>query len=112
MDLPFTMWPLFRRVQWLSDGLSGLIDNCGLVLLRSLAYYTTSHRWPSALAERNVNVTSRHRYTREFASSFLPPANEVCEGYVFTGVCLSTGGLLCPGGLCPGRSLSGRPPYG
>ena len=22
----------------------------------------------------------------------LPPANEVCEGYVFTGVCLSTGG--------------------
>ena len=23
---------------------------------------------------------------------FLPPANEVCEGYVFTGVCLSTGG--------------------
>ena len=24
--------------------------------------------------------------------SFLPPANEVYEGYVFTGVCLSTGG--------------------
>ena len=24
--------------------------------------------------------------------SCLPPANEVCEGYVFTGVCLSTGG--------------------
>ena len=24
---------------------------------------------------------------------FLPPANEVCEGYVFTGVCLSTGGM-------------------
>ena len=23
---------------------------------------------------------------------FLPPANEVCEGYVFTGVCLSAGG--------------------
>ena len=23
---------------------------------------------------------------------FLPPANEVCEGYVFTGVCLSTPG--------------------
>ena len=22
----------------------------------------------------------------------LPPANEVCKGYVFTGVCLSTGG--------------------
>ena len=25
-------------------------------------------------------------------SKYLPPANEVCEGYVFTGVCLSTGG--------------------
>ena len=24
--------------------------------------------------------------------NFSPPANEVCEGYVFTGVCLSTGG--------------------
>ena len=40
----------------------------------------------------------------------LPPANEVCEGNVFTGVCLSTGGVLvsvqedlCSGGLCPER---------
>ena len=32
--------------------------------------------------------------------TFLPPASEVCEGYVFTGVCLSTGGLS--------RSLSGE----
>ena len=31
--------------------------------------------------------------------SYLPPANEVCEGYVFTGVCLSTPGGGC-GGLC------------
>ena len=35
----------------------------------------------------------------------LPPANEVCEGYVFTGVCLSTwggaGGMHgCSGGGC------------
>ena len=28
----------------------------------------------------------------------LPPAKEVFEGYVFTGVCLSTGGL-CPGDI-------------
>ena len=36
----------------------------------------------------------------------LPPANKVCEGYVFTGVCLSTGGLaLCPGGSPSGGSL-------
>ena len=26
-------------------------------------------------------------------SFLLPPANTVCEGYVFTGVCLSTGGV-------------------
>ena len=26
----------------------------------------------------------------------LPPANEVCEGYVFTRVCLSTGGVGIP----------------
>ena len=27
---------------------------------------------------------------------YLPPANEVYEGYVFTGVCLSTGGESAP----------------
>ena len=32
---------------------------------------------------------------RNLCRQFLPPANEVCEGYVFTGVCLST-----PGGAC------------
>ena len=31
----------------------------------------------------------------------LPLANEVCEGYVFTGVCLSMGESLSRG-LCPG----------
>ena len=58
---------------------------------------------------------------------FLLPANEVCEGYVFTGVCLSTGGGvsiqgglsrgvsgprgLCPGGLClEGISVKESPP--
>ena len=30
----------------------------------------------------------------ELLCHFLPPANEVCEGYVFTGVCLSMGGCL------------------
>ena len=34
----------------------------------------------------------------------LPSANEVCEGYVFTGVCLSTGGHawrgVCGRGVC------------
>ena len=36
---------------------------------------------------------------------YLPPANEVCEGYVFTGVCLSTWGggmhgFIWWGGMC------------
>ena len=42
----------------------------------------------------------------------LPSANEVCEGYVFTGVCLSAGrgssayrGLHPWGGLYPGQGL-------
>ena len=34
---------------------------------------------------------------------FLTPANEVCEGYVFTGVCLSTGGGLCQRDTPPGQ---------
>ena len=46
----------------------------------------------------------------------LPPANEVCEGYVLTGVCLSTGevsasshaGIHTP----PGRHPSGQTPPG
>ena len=52
----------------------------------------------------------------------LPPANEVCEGYVFTGVCLSTGGSTWAGtpqagtpwaGTPPGRyPLTGTPPPG
>ena len=29
----------------------------------------------------------------QYAGCLLPPANEVCEGYVFTGVCLSRAGV-------------------
>ena len=31
------------------------------------------------------------KYAMEYMQYFLPPANEVCKGYVFTGVCLSRG---------------------
>ena len=45
-------------------------------------------------------------------SYFLPPTNEVYEGYVFTGVCQQGG--LCPGGgsLSRGVSVRETPPYG
>ena len=33
-------------------------------------------------------------------ANLLPPANKVCEGYVFTGVCLSTGGHVWQRGVC------------
>ena len=43
------------------------------------------------------HISICNRYYHEY----LPPANEVCEGYVFTGVCLSTGGGACMvGGGC------------
>ena len=31
------------------------------------------------------------RFVSFVVVGFLPPANKVCDGYVFTGVCLSTG---------------------
>ena len=46
-----------------------------------------------------------------YTMNLLPPANVVCEGYVFTGVCLSTGstwsrgGVLLPGGVLWGDRL-------
>ena len=46
--------------------------------------------------------------------TLLPPANEVCEGYVFTGVCLSTGGVSAPlhAGIHtpPGQTPPGQTP--
>ena len=36
------------------------------------------------------------------SDTFLPPANEVCEGYVFTGVCLSTVGHAWQGACMAG----------
>ena len=41
----------------------------------------------------NSKLHYKHRTVIENTLlAFLPPANEVCEGYVFTGVCLSTRG--------------------
>ena len=55
---------------------------------------------------KNQKLSPVHVFT-----SLLPPANEVCEGYVFTGVCLSTGGCLPHTPL--GRNPRGQtPPVG
>ena len=52
---------------------------------------------------------------------YLRPVNKVCEGYVFSGVCLSTGGGVCPiaywdtnplGRYTPWQTPPGRHPPG
>ena len=42
----------------------------------------------------------------EMLCLLLPSAKEVAEGNVFTAVCDSVQGGLCPGGLCPGAVVS------
>ena len=75
-------------------------------------------------AIRNVCVFNRTRqemlhHPPPTHICLLPPANVVCEGYVFTGVCLSMGGSPIKegdplAGRPPGREtpLAGRPPGG
>ena len=66
---------------------------------------------------RRTNLISR--LLSISAILFLPPANEVCEGYVFIYVCLSTGGSRSLsgggyplwGGFLSRGSLSWRPPH-
>ena len=41
----------------------------------------------------------------EVESLWLPPTNEACEGYVITGVCLSTGGCVVDTDTSPGRYI-------
>ena len=47
------------------------------------------HSWRRCGGGKNAEFLSSFLFSCSFS---LPPANEVCEGYVFTGVCLSTGG--------------------
>ena len=44
------------------------------------------------------------------STPFLPPANEVFEGYVFTGVCLSPGGGSAPIARWADNPLARHPP--
>ena len=122
VGLPFTVWALFKRVQWRSDGRSGLVDNSKLVLLRSMVYYTTSYRWPSTLAvcpqsaisfgrdlrgsmhinERNVNVRTRYIYLR---IHIIITVRNV--GNVFTRVCQS----IHRGGVWQTPPVCRHPPW-
>ena len=71
-------------------------------------------------AEVLAGIKVRPAYTlsvseHENVAFFLPPANEVCEGYVFTGVCLSTGrGVSAPlhAGIHTHPGTRGRHPPG
>ena len=65
--------------------ISGSVEtNCRCVTLQMTRYYSTS------------SVTFK---------SFLPPANEVCEGYVFTPVCQSVTEGEYLGRYTPGRYI-------
>ena len=56
---------------------------------------TENITFPQLLYQQSL----RHFQQHCSCMALLPPANEICKGYVFTGVCLSTRGLsLCPGG--------------
>ena len=68
---------------------SGNLTSCG-----SLSTATISTFEIQQISSMPFKVSINH---------LLPPANEVCEGYVFIGVCLSTGGVSAsgPGGCLP-----------
>ena len=75
----------------------------------------TVRLFPLSIGSNWIRRQSDNRLTTE-TLYFLPPANEVCEGYVFRGVCLSTGGThipsprtrMSPGRYYQMRSMSGR----
>ena len=73
-----------------------LINNLNQNFVRFLHLHNTG---------KQMRALFRLSNKRKDVEALLPPANEVCEGYVFTGVCLSTAGR---GGSLPLGSLSGE----
>ena len=56
-----------------------------------------------------MKLSELFEFVRGTQNRLLPPANEVCEGYVFTRVCqsfCSQGGRAWPGGVCGGGMRS------
>ena len=71
--------------------------------------FTTAISWTNATAivwTIAILFLLKNRNSSKIGSLYiLPPANEICEGYVFTGVCLSTGGVCSGGGSALGGCL-------
>ena len=69
--------------------------------------YAVSSIFSFKIVKFRHNISSKKilsfvEYSIDRAFVYLPPANEVCEGYVFTRVCLSTGGIpVCLAGGIP-----------
>ena len=71
-------------------------------------------RWPTLTSCRILHVVPSNSNQNCSCSIFLPPANEGCEGYVFTGVCLSTGrgeGVWVSASCPRGVSTTPPPPW-
>ena len=78
--------------------------NCRALLTLCAASFSSSLHFATGLTPKLRKVPRYHkkcpmckaanlqRLRSRTADIFLPPANVVCEGYVFTGVCLTTGG--------------------
>ena len=81
-------------------------------------YFLVMKNLKDNVREKESGIVGRlYKGATSNCKRFSQPSNEVCEGNVFTGVCLSTGGSwslsrggLCPGCLCPGGLCPGRPP--
>ena len=66
------------------------------------------HNWRDFCCWRYNKNKLEHKLTIPLQyQQLLPPGNEVCEGYVFTGVCLSTG-CVCGRGACMVGGMHGR----
>ena len=75
--------------------------------LKMIARFLLTETWNSI--EIGISMSFFVRYYAVTLLPLLPPANEVCEGYVFTRVCLSTGGRESTWAGTPGVGTPPRP---
>ena len=71
-------------------------------------YMHCAHTYACACTNHNNKEGWRLTIAAFSGVNQLPPANKVCEGYVFTGVCLSTGeGYVWQGACMLGACMAG-----